>query len=70
LGPWRRRRGWAWSSGGTVFDHMSEIAQPRRTRVVWDRSGGDHEASERGIIGEGEHGVARLDTAGNSPMHT
>ena len=26
------------------------------------------EAGKRGVIGEGEHGCARLDTAGNSPM--
>jgi hypothetical protein len=31
--------------------------------------GSNHQASKRGVIGEGEHGrCARLDTRGNSPL--
>jgi hypothetical protein len=36
---------------------MSEIVQ-----AAWNPGGGDHQASKRGIIGEGEHG---LDTRRN-----
>ena len=36
-----------------------------------DCGGSDHQASKRGVIGEGEHVMcARLDSRGNSPMHT
>ena len=31
--------------------------------------GSNHQASKRGVIGEYEHGCARLDTAGNSPTN-
>jgi len=32
------------------------LAEPRRTRAVGNPGGGDHQASQRGVIGEGEHG--------------
>ena len=64
------RTGLAHPICGAVFDRTSEIVQPPRTRAAGNPGGGDHQASKRGIIGEGEHGCAQLDTAGNSPMHT
>jgi hypothetical protein len=38
-------------------------------REIDHGGGGNQQASQRGVIGEGEHGRAGLDTAGNSPMN-
>src|SRR6516165_9496133 len=40
---------------GAVFDPTSDIVQQPRTRAVGNPGGGDHQASKRGVIGEGEH---------------
>jgi len=40
---------------GAVFDPTSDIVQQPRMRAVGNPGGGDHQASKRGVIGEGEH---------------
>jgi len=52
------RTGLAHPICGAVFDRTSEIVQPPRTRAAGNPGGGDHQASKRGVISEGEHGIA------------
>src|SRR6516165_10044281 len=50
-------RAWRVRLAARFSNRTSEIVQPARTRAAGDRGGGDHQASKRGVIGEGEHGL-------------
>ena len=44
--------------------------QPLTASICGMRVAAIREAGKRSVIGEGEHACARLDSRGNSPMHT